>query len=472
MKKKLIASVGAVLLLSACAEVATMQTASQPRAGFDTVTDISRRATGADAAWLQSPAEIQANAQRVHGLVHRKTINADRAVQVALLNNRGLQARYAELGLSAADLWETARGPVPTVGLSASGLVGGDIARSFEATLISSILDIATQKPRTRNAEIKFRQAQLAATGETLALAQDTRRAWIETVAAFEAAALIGRAQSAADAASELAAELGATGAMNRADQAREHAFTAELAAERADAKLEAQLAKEKLIRLMGLWGSGTEVYVPDALPGLPGKAPGYANIERQALTNRVDLAMGRLELQSIVSQYRLNGQTRMVSDAEIIAGAEVERDGETEASRVTEVEFRIPLYDEGGLISRRGRLAYARAANELAQSAVDARSEARSAYTAVTGKYQVARHWRDQVLPLRREIDQQALLSYSGMLTSTFELLNDAREGLEAELSAAEAKRDFWLAEADAAAAIWGGSTGEAGSNEEGGDE
>ena len=45
-------------------------------------------------------------------------------------------------------------------------------------------------------------------------------------------------------------------------------------------------------------------------------------------------------------------------------------------------------------------------------------------------------------------------------MLTSTFELLNDAREGLESQLSAAEAKRDYWLAEADATAAIWGGAS------------
>lgn len=136
MKKLVFLSLGAVLMLSACADVATMKKASDQRAGFAPVSDISRRATGADAAWLQTPAEREANAQRVRAMAHRKTLNADQAVQIALLNNPGLQARYAELGLSATDLWETARGPVPSVGLSVSGLAGGNVTRSIEATLM------------------------------------------------------------------------------------------------------------------------------------------------------------------------------------------------------------------------------------------------------------------------------------------------------------------------------------------------
>ncbi|TYP67157.1 TolC family protein [Stutzerimonas stutzeri] len=461
MKRALGLSLGAVLLLSACADTVTMSKARGERAGFETVAGISRQATGAEAAWLQTPAERQAHAQRVRAIVQGKTISAEQAVQVALLNNPGLQASYADLGMSAADLWETALGPVPSVGISVSGLVSGDVTRSVEGTVASSILDMVTKKSRTRAADLEFRQAQLAAAGETLALAHETRRTWIEAVGAFEAAGLVGRAQGAADAASELAAELGETGALSRADQAREHAFNAELAAERAEARLEAQIAKEKLVRLLGLWGTGTEFYVPDSLPALPGSAPNRSNIERLALENRVDLAAGRLELEAVAARYRLTGQTRMLSDAEVAAGVEIEReDGENERSPVVDVAFSIPVYDTSGLISRRGKLEYLRSANNLAQSAINARSEARSAYSAVTGKHQIALHWRDQVLPLRREIDEQALLSYNGMLTSTFELLNDAREGLDSQLSAAEAKRDYWLAEADATAAIWGGAS------------
>ncbi|WP_425100974.1 TolC family protein [Tropicibacter sp. S64] len=456
---KLPLMLGAALLVAACANPAVIERAKADRAGFVSVEEGARKAVGAVPVWNQSAADIEATERRVHALVHGKTISADTAVQVALINNRALQASFAELGLSSTDLWEVAMGPVPTLGVSVSGLAG-DVTRTLEATVAGALLDLATTKPRTQLAEVRFRQAELAALAQTIDLAVETRRAWIESVGAFEAAALIGQTHGTAEAASELAVQLGRTGAMNKADQAREHAFTAELAAERAAARLEAQLAKEKLLRLMGLWGSATTVYVPDALPALPRGPRAAGNIEQQALANRVDLAAGKLELQAIALDYRLTGKTRMVSDAALVAGVELERaNGETEATPALALDFEIPLYDTGPLVSKRGRMAYLQAANTLAQQAIDARSDARMAYKAVTGRHNIARHWRDQVLPLRRQIDEEALLSYNGMLTSTFELIADAQEGLDSRLSAAEAKRDYWLAETEATAAIWGGS-------------
>ena len=460
--KHVIALAG-LALLTACADTATVKGASDPQAGFAFVADGANRSTGAKAAWAQTAADVAANEARARALVAGKTIGPDTAVQVALMNNRGLQAAYADLGLSATDLWETALGPRPSLELSLSGIGEAGLARSLEATVTGAILDLATRKPRTRIAETHFRQAQLEALAETLALAAETRMAWIDAVAAFEASSLIARAQGTAEAASELAAELGRTGAMNRADQAREHVFTAELAAERAEARLEAQLAKEKLTRLMGLYGASTDFYVPDRLPSLPGRRPGRSNAEALALQHRVGLAIGKLELEAIAQEYRLTSQTRRIEGAEVTAGAEVERsdDNETEVARVLQASLEIPLYDTTKLTSRRGALEYSRAAHELAQHAVNARSEARSAHAEVTGTYNIARHWRDEVLPLRREIDREALKSYNGMLTSTFELIEDARDGLEAQLSTAEAKAEYWRAEANLKTVIWGPPAG-----------
>ncbi|WP_306043929.1 TolC family protein [Mameliella sp. MMSF_3455] len=444
-------------LLAACANQGVIATASDRQAGFGFVSNSTQQATGAETIWAQSSAEIAATEARVHALVHGKTIGPDTAVQVALMNNRGLQAAYADLGLSATELWEVAIGPNPSLDLSLSGIGDGGLARTFEGVITAAILELATQKRRTALAETRFRQAQLTALGQTIALASETRMAWIDAVAAFEASSLIGRAQGTADAASELAAELGRSGAMNRADQAREHVFTAELAAERADSRLEAQLAKEKLTRLMGLWRAETAYYVPDRLPSLPVHQPGRNDIEKLALSHRIDLAIGKLELEAVVQDYRLTGQTRSVSAAEIIAGVELERD--EEPTPILAASLQIPVYNTGKLAARKGELAYMRAAHQLAEQAVNARSEARSAHSAVTGKYRIARHWRDAVLPLRRSIDEEALKSYSGMLTSTFDLIADAREGLEAELSTAEAKAEYWRAEAALTAVIWGGA-------------
>jgi outer membrane protein TolC len=459
MKTKFIGSLAIIATLSACADPATIARVSDSRAGFATVVDRSLSAQIGKPVWHQSSAEIAASEASSRAKLEGNTISADTAVQVALLNNRGLQAAYAELGLSAVEVWEASLGPVPTVGVSVSGLAS-DVSRTLEATLISSLLDAATTKPRTRVAELRFQKAQLAAAVKSVDLAVQTRRAWIEAVAAFEAASLIAQTKNTADAASELAVQLGRTGAMNAADQAREHAFTAEIAAELADAKLEAQLAKERLARLMGVSLGQVTFFVPDALPGIPGRPRSRADIERLALEQRADIAAGWLELQAIAADYRLTGETRAVSDFAIRAGLEAEtRTGNTEMTPVIEVEFEIPLYDTRKLASRRGGLEYLKAVNLLADTAANARTEARAAHLEVTGKHDVARHWRDVILPLRRKIDDEALKSYNGMITSTFELIEDARDGLEAHLGAAEAKRDYWLAETNVTAAIWGGT-------------
>ena len=209
---KAVVIIGTALLLSACAQTSVVQMASKERAGFDTVQAGASRAVGASPEWALSAGEIEALDRRVHGLVHKKTINADTAVQVAIMNNRGLQASFADLGLSSTDLWEVAMGPIPSVSVSVSGLAG-DVTRALEALVMKSVLDAANQ--------IRFQQAQLEALSETIALAIETRRAWIEAVGAFEKAALIAEAQNTADSASELASQLGRTGFMSKADQAR-----------------------------------------------------------------------------------------------------------------------------------------------------------------------------------------------------------------------------------------------------------
>ncbi|MEY4305936.1 MAG: hypothetical protein RIT52_2111, partial [Pseudomonadota bacterium] len=114
--------VSSALVLAACTPASDLERLSSPSAGFESVATTARTATGAEAVWLQSAEDISANAKKVSALVSGKTISADTAVQVALLNNRGLQAAYADLGLSAADAWQVALAPNPSLHLGVLGL--------------------------------------------------------------------------------------------------------------------------------------------------------------------------------------------------------------------------------------------------------------------------------------------------------------------------------------------------------------
>ena len=182
-------------------------------------------ATGAETVFLQDAQSIRATQARVHQMVHQRTIGADTAVQVALLNNRGLQASYAELGMTAAEIWQTTMQPNPKVSVALLGINADGMAwRAVEGMIANNILALATAERRNRLAEARFRQAQLRAAEETLRIATQTRLAWIDAVAAFEAGALVRDAETTADAQSAMTEELGRTGFLNRAGQARDQA--------------------------------------------------------------------------------------------------------------------------------------------------------------------------------------------------------------------------------------------------------
>lgn len=472
MNRRLLRSlvaVGLPFLVAGCATTATGDV-TQPTAGFSMVAARTGAVTGKQAVWVQSTEEARAVSERVKNLVRKKTISADVAVQAALLNNRGLQAAYADIGLSAADVWQEKLLVNPRIGIGISGV---GIGRTVESAVTSNILALITRPRRVAVADARFRQAQLRAAEETLRLAADTRRAWINTVSAWETVAYLNRAKTAADAASELAKKLGETGALPKAGQAREHAFYAELSAQAARARLDARLAKEELTRRMGLWGSDVDYQVPNALPALPKGARAKRAIEAEALRNRVDLEVAKLELEALAKSYGLTEATRYLTDLELMTGVEVEKEEEDGsekniASGNFEVEFVIPVFDTGKARMRQAELSYIRAANLLAERAVNVRSEARGAYDAYRSRFDIARHYRNNVVPLRKTIEEQSLLTYNGMITNTFELLADIRAKIDADVLALGAKRDFWLADVDLGTAVHGGGAAEAGGSGE----
>ncbi|MGB7204421.1 MAG: TolC family protein [Anderseniella sp.] len=454
MKKALL--VGVALGLTGCATQAELDAFSDPTRGFALVHDKTHSSVNKNSVWVQSHAKAEATAKQVHQLIHKKTIDAETAVQVALLSNKGLQAAYAEIGMSTADVWQEAlpSNPKLTAEFSQVG-----VARTIESLITTNIARAMTHDRRIDLAEAKVRKAQYQAIEETLKLAHETRVAWINSVSAWERAGHIKQAISAADAGSDLAMQLGKTGAIPKAAQAREHVNYAELTAQLASARLEAREAKQVLIRKMGVWGKETEFSVPNKLPPLPSEVTRKKSIAAEALRNRIDLMIAKADLDIVARSYGLTQATRYVSDLDFTGGVEIEReDGKDVVSGRIDFDLVIPIFDSGQARLRKAEMAYMRSANLLAQRAAEIRSEAHSAYEAYRGRHEIALHHYQAVAPLRKVLEQQALLNNNGMISSTFELLQDVRAKVNSDLQADMAKRDFWLAEANLRTVIYGG--------------
>jgi outer membrane protein TolC len=136
------------------------------------------------------------------------------------------------------------------------------------------------------------------------------------------------------------------------------------------------------------------------------------------------------------------------------------EADGARGTGGGVEVEFQVPIFDGGEVRVRQAGETYMQAVNRLTEKAVNVRSEARDAYRSYRSAYDIAAHYRAEVLPLRKIISDETLLRYNAMMIDVFALLAEARQRVNATLAAIEAQRDFWLASVDLSTAVVGGGT------------
>ena len=121
------------------------------------------------------------------------------------------------------------------------------------------------------------------------------------------------------------------------------------------------------------------------------------------------------------------------------------------------EISFELPLFDWGSSRVARAEHIYMQSVERVADAAINARSEVREAYGGYRSAFDIARHYRDEVVPLRKRISDENLLRYNGMLIGVFELLADARSQVASVNGYIEALRDFWIAQADLDMALIG---------------
>ena len=457
LSKPVIAIV-ATAFLAGCTSNSNWKLLEDSKYGLQGAASHSVAAIGKQPVWIQSQEEAQAAANQTRALLSGKVVSRNMAVRAAILNNKGLQADLAEIGISSAEMLQETKLVNPTISVGYSVNPFGSL---FDSTISANILALITRERRVDIAETQFRAAQHRAANSLLRLAYDTERAWIKTVAARESITYLTQAQIAADASSDLAKELGRTGAFNKATQAREHVSFAELTGQLSEAKINERAAREELTRLMGAWGTDINYQLPATLPKLPAKTEVKTAVEQEALRRRVDLLIAKLELEGIARSYKLTNATRYMTELGLLAGVEFTNPNNGDPvsnQKRLQLDFTIPIFDSGEARLRKAEFIYMRAANRLAEKAVNIRSEARGAYDKYKSTYELARHYRDKVVPLRQIIKQEVLLEYSGMITSTFELLADTRAASNAMLTSVNAKQNFWLAEVDLRSAINGG--------------
>ena len=450
--QQLAGTTAVAMLLSGCATVS-------PDSGIGDVTQLTqgktagvqvRLATGPSAQTRQAIAELLAG-----------HLDDSAAVRIALLNNPGLHASLATLGISDADRVQAGRLPNPHLGLGRT--VEGDKVE-IERILKFDVIGLLALPWRARWAGQQTELAKLQAAQDVVRLAADTRKAWINAVTAQQTARYMRDVKEASEAGAELARRLAKVGNWSRLNQAREQSFLVESTVMLARAEQVAFASREQLTRLMGLWGTQINYQLPDRLPDLPQAAREMADVEAQAISQRLDVRSATTEAAYVADSLGLVQVSGVVDALNVGYTRNTTFDnaaGTRETRRGWDLELPLPLFDWGQARSARAQSTYLQSVAKVREVGVRARSEAREAYHGYRTAYDLARYYRDEIVPLRKFINNEVLLRYNGMIVGVFELLADARTNVQAINASIEAQRDFWLADTDLQTTLTGTSPG-----------
>jgi outer membrane protein TolC len=371
------------------------------------------------------------------------------AVQLMLVNSPAFQALIAQNWAEAASAAQSGRISNPV--FSYESVVTGS-ETEINRFLTIGLLDILTLPQRSAMAEHRMEQAQIRFASEIVDRVTQVRHAWVRAVAAEQSFVYAQQVYASAEASAELARRMESVGNFNRLTRARHQAFYADAATQLVTAKQNAVSKREELVRLLGLDEAQAEKFkLPARLPAIPKNPMSTEEVSKEASRNRLDVQLAKATLNASAKAQGLVGITSF-TDIELSARRGSVSDsatGTTTSRRGYEVGVRLPIFDWGTMQRDAMNAQTLAAANNLEATVRSAGSSLRENYAAYRSAYDISRHYKDEVLPLRKVLADENILRYNGMIIGVFELLADARDQVATVVSAIAADQQFWIADA-----------------------
>jgi cobalt-zinc-cadmium efflux system outer membrane protein len=426
------------------------------RPGFETVTElVAARSPGRTVAWMQGTPEDAAASERVRELLAEE-LTLDAAIQIALLNNRTLQAVYEQLGIAQADLVQAGLLQNPILAADVRFPTAEGAAIGAGIGLVQEFIAILQIPLKKRVAGAAFEEAKLTASAAVIDLVVAVKRAFYRLQGALQMLELRRTVVEATALSADVARRQHEAGNITDLAFADEGALHEQARADLARSETEVMEDREELTALMGVWGTETGWRIASRLPELPREEIAPDGLETLAVSQRLDLAAARQRIQAILLARDLTRAFRFLPAGGL--GAQVEREVDNGVWSVgPAVELPVPIFDQGqaALASQSARARQRE--HEHAALAVAIRSQVRRAWTRMAQARALAQHYWDVLLPLRVRVVRQTQLEYNAMLVGVFQLLVAKRDEIDAGRGYIESLRDYWLARTDLESAVGG---------------
>ena len=395
--------------------------------------------------WIQGTAEDHEIAEYVASTL-KKELSADDAVQIALFNNHHLQSIYEELGVSQASLVQAGKLRNPKLSgfyltpaaTGSAAIAGIDLALNF--------LDLFYIPMRKRIEKARLEETRARISVEVLRLAGQVRMSFYEYQASLAREEVLKLASNVAKGSADATDELRKAGNTTELALEQERDFNDQASLDLTGAEASTAEKREKLIRLLGLWGdNASAMKIQSRLPDMPEIAALPENLEQEVLDKSFELAASRKRIEAVSQEAGLKNWEALLPEFELGPSSELE-------GKIWHVGpgagLSLPIFDQG---QGKKAMVNARLRQELAeyvQFVVEERSQARFCQKRLKAARERATFIQSTVIPRREKIYKESVLHYNAMQVSMFQLLNIKRKEGEAGLSLIEALRDYWVSQ------------------------
>ena len=400
-----------------------------------------------------------ARKQSTQELLQRE-LGQGEAVQLALLNSPAMQTLLA-------DNWSFAAIAAQSGRISNPVFMFERMSYPNELELVRMIsfglLDVLTLPQRYGIAEKQLEQAQTKLVADVVDEITRVRQSWVRAVAAQQTLIYARQVNEVAKVSAELARRLQSVGNFTKIQRARQQAFYADSATQLAIAEHAVTASREALIRTLGLtFDQAQKLRLPERLPNLPKMPLSPQEVSQSVSSNRIDIKLAQSGLEVAMKKQGLNNVTSF-TDIELGLRNKNVYDNETGSNtpgRGYEVSIRLPIFDWGDMQRDAMNAQTLAAVNRLESAYRVTESSLRENYSAYRTNFDIAKHYRKEVVPLRKVISEENQLRYNGMMIGVFELLADAKDMVNSVMLSINADQQFWLADAAMQATLLGRPT------------
>jgi outer membrane protein, heavy metal efflux system len=421
---------------------------------FGPVNQNAQERTGSAVVWER---EQNAREQTLAVVRHllRGPLSASTAAQVALLNNRGLQATFEEIGLAEADLIEARTIPNPDLNFQARFPDKPPSGTDIEYGIAQDFLAILMIPIRSKVAKDQLLAAQLRVSNEVIRLVEETKIAFYQLQAAQEILERLKTEQETQNASLDLIQKLHEAGNITDLQLMQQQTEYSQARLNIAQMEADIRDVREKLNQLMGLWGQDTSWTIRSGVPDVPNNDVTIQGLETLAVTQRYDLAASKSELESMIKALGLERTFRWIGTLDF--GMDSERQTDSQTITGPTLRIQLPIFNQGQARIARSESQLRRAYAKFEQLAVNTRSEVRQLRDKMTSDRDFAQFYRSGLIPERQQVRDRMQLQYNAMIVSPLDLFTARRQEIESERGYIDAKRDYWVARAELERAVGG---------------